>query len=385
MTTAALAPLAVRGPAAPALQPGGRPAAGAGPAVRRRRRHQPALPGRAQPRDHLPGQRLHRRGRDRHVDGDRLGQHRRLGGLADRRARRALGLDRGRGLADLAELAGPVLAGMAVNGFMGFLVAWLNIPSIVVTLGFLSILKGGLIMATGGAWIANLPPGYALAQMEPLGIAMPIWFMVVLTAAAALVDALQRPRAQHLRGRRHAEAARLAGIDRRRVILQVFLIHGAFAGIASVLFATQLSVIQSTVPPISSSPSSLPRSWAASLWAASARSWLDPGRHPDRRHRQLADLPQCLALLDPRGAGRADPRHRARRPAAPPPAGAALMAATTAPRPGRAPFRLGQEAVLAPSWPSPWSWPSPASSSSPSTTCSTRAGSPARSAWSPCR
>ena len=32
------------------------------------------------------------------------------------------------------------------------------------------------------------------------------------------------------------------------MILQVFLIHGAFAGIASVLFATQLSVIQSTVP-----------------------------------------------------------------------------------------------------------------------------------------
>ena len=31
--------------------------------------------------------------------------------------------------------------------------------------------------------------------------------------------------------------------------MQVFLIHGAFAGIASVLFATQLSVIQSTVPP----------------------------------------------------------------------------------------------------------------------------------------
>ena len=47
----------------------------------------------------------------------------------------------------------------------------------------------------------------------------------------------------------NAEAARLAGIDRRAVILRVFLIHGAFAGIASVLFATQLSVIQSTVPP----------------------------------------------------------------------------------------------------------------------------------------
>ena len=31
--------------------------------------------------------------------------------------------------------------------------------------------------------------------------------------------------------------------------MQVFVIHGAFAGIAAVLFATQLRVIQSTVPP----------------------------------------------------------------------------------------------------------------------------------------
>ena len=53
---------------------------------------------------------------------------------------------------------------------MGLLVAYLRIPSIVVTLGMLSILKGGLISVTGGAWITNLPAGYALAQMRPLGI-----------------------------------------------------------------------------------------------------------------------------------------------------------------------------------------------------------------------
>ncbi|MGD9509033.1 MAG: ABC transporter permease [Geminicoccaceae bacterium] len=143
----------------------------------------------------------------------------------------------------------PILAGMAVTGFMGFLVAWLNIPSIVVTLGFLSILKGGLIMATAGAWISNLPAGYALSQTEFLGVATPIWFMVVLTAAAAWwMRNAGLGRSIYAVGG-NAEAARLAGIDRRMVILKVFLIHGAFAGIASVLFATQLSVIQSTVPP----------------------------------------------------------------------------------------------------------------------------------------
>ena len=75
---------------------------------------------------------------------------------------------------------------------MGFLVAYLRIPAIVVTLGMLSILKGGLISVTSGAWISDLPQGYALAQMRPLGVPMPIWFMAVLTAGAARLDALPR-------------------------------------------------------------------------------------------------------------------------------------------------------------------------------------------------
>lgn len=143
----------------------------------------------------------------------------------------------------------PILAGMAATAFMGFLVAYLNIPSIVVTLGMLSILKGGLIMVTGGAWISNLPPGYHLAQGELLGVPVPIWFMVVLTALAAWwMRHSAFGRSIYAVGG-NAEAARLAGISRRRTVLLVFAIHGGFAGIAAVLFATQLSVIQSTVPP----------------------------------------------------------------------------------------------------------------------------------------
>ncbi len=143
----------------------------------------------------------------------------------------------------------PLVVGALVTSFMGFFVAYLRIPAIVVTLGMLSILKGGLISVTGGAWITDLPPGYALAQMRPLGIPMPIYFMVGLTLGAALwMRYSATGRAIYAVGG-NAEAARLSGISRRRTIMTVFAIHGVFVGIASVLFATQLSVIQSTVPP----------------------------------------------------------------------------------------------------------------------------------------
>lgn len=143
----------------------------------------------------------------------------------------------------------PLLAGALVAAFMGFLVAYFRIPSIVVTLGMLSILKGGLISITGGKWISKLPEGYHLAQMKPLGVPMPIYFMIILTIAAAYwMRYSGLGRAIYAVGG-NREAARLSGISEKRVIMQVFTIHGVFVGIASVLFATQLSVIQTAVPP----------------------------------------------------------------------------------------------------------------------------------------
>jgi len=47
----------------------------------------------------------------------------------------------------------------------------------------------------------------------------------------------------------NAEAARLCGISQPRTIVMVFALHGLFAGAAALLYATQLRVIQSTVPP----------------------------------------------------------------------------------------------------------------------------------------
>jgi len=143
----------------------------------------------------------------------------------------------------------PILVGMLITTFMGLLVAYLRIPSIVVTLGMMSVLKGGLIVATGGAWINDLPAGFHLAQAKPLGLPMPIWFMVVLTLGAAVWMRWSGFGRSIYAVGGNAEAARLSGIDRERTIVRVFAIHGLFVGIAAILFATQLSIIQSTVPP----------------------------------------------------------------------------------------------------------------------------------------
>ena len=148
----------------------------------------------------------------------------------------------------LAWLA-PLFVGAAIGALIGFLVAYLRIPSIVVTLGMLSIIKGILIIWTGGERVTDMPADYHLSQMRPLGIPMPIIIMVALTIAVALwMRYSATGRAFYALGG-NAEAARLSGLSRRRLLMTVFTLNGVFVGVASVMYSTQFQIIQVTPPP----------------------------------------------------------------------------------------------------------------------------------------
>jgi ribose/xylose/arabinose/galactoside ABC-type transport system permease subunit len=146
--------------------------------------------------------------------------------------------------------AAPLVVGVLVMMLQGAVIAYLKIPAIVVTLGMLSILKGGLISVTGGRWITDLPESFHLADIELFGILpMPVVIMIAATILAAFwMRYSARGRAIYATGG-NAEAARLVGVSPQRTVVMVFALHGFFAGIAALLFATQLKVIQSTVPP----------------------------------------------------------------------------------------------------------------------------------------
>ena len=143
----------------------------------------------------------------------------------------------------------PLIVGGLVGALNGFFIAYLRIPSIVVTLGMLSILKGGLIIVTSGAWITNLPSDFFLAQQRILNIPMPVIFMVGMTLIAAFwMHYSSLGRSIYAVGG-NSEAARLSGINVRGVLMRVFILNGVIVGIASVLYASQLQIIQSTTPP----------------------------------------------------------------------------------------------------------------------------------------
>jgi rhamnose transport system permease protein len=142
-----------------------------------------------------------------------------------------------------------ILAGGIIGLINGLLVAYGRIPAIVTTLGMASILKGSLILSTGGRWIYGLPPGFAISRTALLGIPIPIFTLILFGVAFALwLKYSAKGRELYAVGG-NAEAARLSGISERQVTIQVFIMNGLLVGLAAILYATNFTAIQSNVAP----------------------------------------------------------------------------------------------------------------------------------------
>jgi rhamnose transport system permease protein len=133
--------------------------------------------------------------------------------------------------AALALACGTVLG--AINGA---LVAGLRLPAIVVTLSTLVAVRETLRYFREGEFVRNLPVGFqwfGLAQTAGQCLVVGIATLVALAAAWGLAN-LAGGRAIYATGS-DAEAARLAGIRPKRVVIGVFVASGMLAALAALL------------------------------------------------------------------------------------------------------------------------------------------------------
>ena len=136
--------------------------------------------------------------------------------------------------------------GAAMGALNGFLVGWLGLPSIIVTLGMLTAWRDFLRWSTQGAWVQDLPAGFqwfGLGQMAGQ-ILIVATALIVLAGFAWALRNLGAGRAIYAVGS-DAEAARLSGIEPQRVVFGVFVLMGALVGLASLLNAVRFSAVPS--------------------------------------------------------------------------------------------------------------------------------------------
>ncbi len=138
------------------------------------------------------------------------------------------------------------LIGAGLGAFNGLLVAWLNIPAIIATLGTLSIYRGLVFLISGGRQVDpnHIPTGLIqLSQTSPFGIP----WLVIFAAGVALATFLflrfvQTGREIYAIGSNPGAAA-LRGIAVRKNTFLVFTVCGALAGIAGLMFASRFGYV----------------------------------------------------------------------------------------------------------------------------------------------
>jgi rhamnose transport system permease protein len=142
--------------------------------------------------------------------------------------------------------AGACAAGAAIGSVNGALVAYARIPSIVVTLAMMTALRDGLRWATEGAWVQELPRSF-----QWLGLTQSAYPVVATAMTATLAAAFAWALGHTAAGRAiyaigsSVEAARLAGLNTRRIKWAVFALLGALTGWAAAVNAVRFNQIPS--------------------------------------------------------------------------------------------------------------------------------------------
>lgn len=156
----------------------------------------------------------------------------------------ASGLFAKAGLPMPLTIAACVLVGAVLGETNGVLVAYVRIPSIVVTLASMVALRDALRWSTQGAWVQDLPPGF-----QWFGFSLPASQAITAAVALALVASmawalrnLAAGRAVYATGSSSNTAA-LAGIDPASVTFWVFSLMGALTGVAALLNSIRFNQI----------------------------------------------------------------------------------------------------------------------------------------------
>jgi rhamnose transport system permease protein len=137
-------------------------------------------------------------------------------------------------------------AGTLLGLTNGVLVTYGKVPSIIVTLAMLIVLRGVTEMIMGGEWITDLPAGLRyLGTGSIAGIPVPVAVAMVVIALA-IVLARETPLGRWIYAvGSNPTAAAMRGLPVLRVKLFVFALMGFLTAVATLVSVPRLSVIES--------------------------------------------------------------------------------------------------------------------------------------------
>jgi rhamnose transport system permease protein len=148
----------------------------------------------------------------------------------------------------VAMLAG-IAIGLVIGGVNGTLVTFGRVPSLVATLSTLYIVRGADYAWVHGGQInaTSLPDAFSrIATGSLLGVPNLVLIAVVVLVAIGIYLKQYRGGREHYAIGSNPEAARLAGIRVERRVMIGFLLSGAIAGLAGVLWLARFGTVEAS-------------------------------------------------------------------------------------------------------------------------------------------
>lgn len=145
--------------------------------------------------------------------------------------------------ASLSLLAAIILG--AILGFInGIGVAKFRVPAIIMTLGMLGIIRGAMLIFTGGKWIEDIPNDFKqLSSRVILGLPIIVWIvLIILLLLYFFLRKVPYGRYFYAVGD-NEDGARLIGIPVNKVKICAFIISGISAALAGCIFVMNIGFV----------------------------------------------------------------------------------------------------------------------------------------------
>ncbi len=137
-----------------------------------------------------------------------------------------------------------LLVGTVVGFVNGIGVAYFKVPSIIMTLGMLGIIRGIMLLYTEGMWIEDIPNFYKkLSGLKMLGISLPVWVTLALLLIAHFYLTRTKFGRYFYAVGDNEQGARSVGLPVEKVKVLSFVFSGISASIAGLVFVMNIGFV----------------------------------------------------------------------------------------------------------------------------------------------
>ncbi|PEY29058.1 sugar ABC transporter permease [Bacillus cereus] len=144
----------------------------------------------------------------------------------------------------LISIIVAILLGAAIGMINGVGVTKFRVPAIIMTLGMLGIIRGAMLIYTGGKWIEDIPKSYKqLSSATILGLPITVWIILAILLLL-YIFLTKAPFGRYFYATGDNEGgARLIGIPVDKVKIYAFIISGMSAGVAGCIFVMNIGFV----------------------------------------------------------------------------------------------------------------------------------------------